>query len=75
MIDALRSRLDGAELVVAGSMGQDRVNPLAVSLMAAQTTLRQLLTALGLEMIEEIPDKPPSKLAEMRASRYRDRAS
>ena len=69
MIDQLRARLDRSELVVAGSMGQERVNPLATSLSAAQDGLRKLLVSLGLPPVEVIEVKPLSRLEEMRQRR------
>jgi hypothetical protein len=70
-IDGLRAALDGSELVVAGSMGQERVNPLAVALLAAQDNLRRLLGSLGL------PDSDGNKaqVSDELAPRRRIRAS
>ena len=66
VIDALRAHLDGAELTVSGSKGQERTHPLLVSLQASQDLLRWLVTSLGLPAIEAEVVVPPTALEEMR---------
>ena len=50
MIDQLRARLADSDPVIKGSMGQYRVNGLAITLAAQQDGLRKLLVSLGLHL-------------------------